>query len=125
LSDIDQSSLHWIRRQLYHWGVRCRAQGIGYPAMATTEKARIGRGGSFCGPSLPPDLEELDLVVARLAPQPKAIITECYTHFGTHSDHMIRLRLPARTYFARKKSAETLVYWSLQGGSESLTVRVA
>lgn len=112
--------LTWIRRQLYHWGVRCRAQGIGYPIMSATEQARIGRGGVFDGPSLPPDLEEIDRVVCRLEPQHKCVIIECYTHYGTHADHMIRLRLPERSYFRRKNLAETRVNTLLQFGSDFL-----
>src|SRR3954465_8751786 len=105
--------LHWIRRQLYHWGLRNRAQGIGYPNMATTEKARIGRGGGISELVLPPDLEEIDFAVRQLEREDRRVIAECYTHFGTHSDHMIRLRMPETTYFRRKKLAETRVYLSL------------
>jgi hypothetical protein len=113
-------NLHWIRRQLYHWGLRNRAQGIGYPTMATMEKARVGRGGVFEGPSLPPDLEDVDLAVRRLEPQHKLVIAECYTHWGTHADHMIRLRMSERTYFRRKNLAETRVYSLLQRDSDFL-----
>ena len=119
------TDLAWIRRQLYHWGLICRARGIGYPTMAATEKARIGRGGTFDGPSLPPDLQEVDIAVCRLEPQHKLVIVECYTHYGTHHDHMIRLRLPERTYFRRKNLAENRVNWFLQSGSEFGTIRVA
>jgi hypothetical protein len=106
--------LHWIRKQLYHWGLRNRAQGIGYPTMSAETKAIYGRGGRFEGPNLPPDLEEIDVAVRKLKPGHKEIIAECYTHGGTHQDHMIRLRLPERTYFHRKKTAETKVYWLVQ-----------
>lgn len=119
------TDLAWIRRQLYHWGVRNRVRGIGYPTMATTEQARIGRGGAFDGPSLPPDLLEVDWAVRQLERPHKAIITECYTHYGTHRDHMIRLHLPERTYFHCKKTAEQRVYWFLQRCSEMVNVRVA
>lgn len=112
--------LHWTRRQLYQWGVRNRAVGIGYPNMATTEKARIGRGGLFTEAKLPPDLEEVDQAVRLLEPLDKMVIAECYTHHGTHIDHMIRLRMPESTYFRRKKVAEKEVYWLLQRESETL-----
>jgi hypothetical protein len=110
--------LHWIRKQLYHWGLRNRAIGIGYSGMSSHEKARVGRGGLFCEASLPPDLEEIDVAVRRLEPQHKMVIAECYTHFGTHADHMIRLRMPETTYFRRKKLAEIRVYHLLPSGSE-------
>jgi len=113
-------NLHWVRRQLYHWGLMNRAHGIGYPTMAATEKARIGRGGVFEGPNLPQDLEEVDLAVRRLEPQHKLVIAECYTHYGTHMDHMIRLRMSERTYFRRKNIAEQRVYWLLQRDSDYL-----
>ncbi len=112
--------LSWIRRQLYQWGLRNRARGIGYPNMAATEKARIGRGGAFQEGYLPPDLEEIDLAVRLLESRDRAVIAECYTHSGTHSDHMIRLRMSEATYFRRKKVAETNVYCLLQRDSEFL-----
>ncbi len=112
--------LHWIRRQLYEWGLRNRAVGIGYAAMSSHEKARVGRGGLFCEPELPPDLQEIDVAVKKLEPQHKMVIAECYTHSGTHSDHMIRLRMPETTYFRRKKVAEMRVYCLLQCDSEKL-----
>jgi hypothetical protein len=112
------SQLHWVRIKLYEWGVRNRAQGIGYPTMATTEKARTGRGGAFSEATLPQDLEDIDRAVRMLEPQHKMIIAECYTHRGTHTDHMIRLRLPERTYFRRKNLAEIRVNTFLQCGSD-------
>jgi hypothetical protein len=119
---IQPSEHHWIRRQLYEWGKRCRAMGIGYPNMSTTEKMRVGRGGKFSEPELPPDLVLVDLAVQRVEPQHKLVIAECYTHFGTHIDHMIRLQMPESTYFRRKKLAETRVYWLLNTESEYRTV---
>jgi hypothetical protein len=104
------NNIHWIRIKLYEWGVRNRAQGGGYPSMASHEKARVGRGGLFCEPDLPPDLAEVDRAVARLEPQHKMVIAECYTHRGTHDDHMARLRMAARTYFRRKNLAENRVF---------------
>lgn len=120
MAELKIELLHWTRRQLYQWGVRNRAVGVGYPGMASTEKARIGRGGLFCEAKLPPDLEDVDNAVRLLAPPDKMVIAECYTHNGTHVDHMIRLRMPESTYFRRKKVAETAVYWSLQRESEYL-----
>jgi hypothetical protein len=113
-------SISWIRIKLYEWGLRNRAHGIGYPTMTSHEKARIGRGGLFCEASLPQDLEEIDVAVGRLEPQHRMMIAECYTHRGTHEDHMIRLRMPARTYFRRKNVAEQRVYCLLQCGSDFL-----
>lgn len=110
--------IYALRATLAQWGIRCRARGIGYPMMAATEKARIGRGGLFDGPYLPPDLERVDVAVARLEPQHKLVIVECYTHFGTHEDHMIRLRLPRTSYYRRKNLAEMRVNTLLQSGRE-------
>lgn len=115
--------LHWIRRQLYEWGIRNRAHGIGYPTMSVSEKMRVGRGGIHAEPALPPDLEAVDLAVRLLEPQHKMIIAECYTHRGTHADHMIRLQMPEATYFRRKNMAEKRVYSLLQCESETLIVR--
>jgi hypothetical protein len=94
-------------------------RGIGYPNMATFERACRGRGSLlFWETDLPEDLAAIDNAVTRLEPQHKLVIAECYTHRGTHSDHMIRLRMPESTYFRRKNLAETRVYWSLQHESE-------
>lgn len=112
--------LHWIRVKLYEWGLRNRVRGIGYPSMAATEKARVGRGGSFSEPSLPQDLEEIDHAVACLEPHHRLVIAECYTHSGSHSDHMIRLRMSPSTYFRRKNVAEKKVYCFLQRESDFL-----
>ena len=112
-------NLAWIRHQLYEWGLRNRAVGIGYPTMSSHEKARVGRGGVFEGPYLPPDLEEIDEAVRRLEPQHKMIIAECYTHYGTHDDHMIRLRLSRATYFRRKNFAEKRVFFLLRRETEN------
>lgn len=98
--------LHWIRIKLTDWGRRSRAIGIGYPTMAVTEKARIGRGGSFDGPSLPDDLMEIDAAVSRSPPQHKLILVECYTKDAHWREHAARLRLSADAYFRRKKKAE-------------------
>lgn len=106
--------LNWLRIKLYEWGCRNRAQGIGYPNMSSHEKALRGRGGRSEWPSLPPDLQEIDQAVLHLEPEHKLIIAECYTHYGTHDDHMIRLRLNRATYFRKKNLAESRVYWCLQ-----------
>jgi hypothetical protein len=109
--------LNWLRMKLYEWGVRNRVRGIGYPTMSSHEKARVGRGGVFYEPSLPPDLEDIDQAVRKLEPQHKLMIAECYTHYGTHDDHMARLRMARATYFRRKNVAESRVYWLLQSGT--------
>ena len=100
-----------IRIRLTAWGRLCRAVGIGYPTMAATERARIGRGGAFDGPYLPDDLAALDLAVARSEPHHKLIIVECYTKRGDWAEHAARLRLSKPTFFRRKNIAEKRVYW--------------
>lgn len=115
--------LHWIRIKLNEWGRRSRAVGIGYPTMAATEKARVGRGGAFNGPSLPPDLEEIDAAVSRADPQHRLILVECYTKGGQWRDHAARLRLSADSYFRRKKKAELVLYLTLRRANEPVASR--
>ena|SRR6188474_909871 len=100
------SNLYEIRARLTLWGRISRAIGIGYPTMAATEKARIGRGGSFGGPSLPDDLAELDVLVSRCPPQHKLILVETYTKGGNYLDHAARLRITVNAYYGRRKRAE-------------------
>jgi hypothetical protein len=98
--------LGYLRRQLSLWGRLCCAMGGGYPTMAATERARIGRGGVFDGPKLPDDIAELDVLVSRSPPQHKLILVEHYTKSGGWKDHAARLRLEKDAYFRRKKTAE-------------------
>ena len=112
------SDLLSIRMRLTLWGRLCRAIGIGYPTMAATEKARVGRGGLFDGPSLPQDLMVLDVAVARSPPQHKLIIVEAYTKSGDYRDHAARLNLSVDSYYRRKKSAEVYLNTALRGANE-------
>ena len=112
--------LQSIRMQLTLWGRLCRAMGIGYPTMSSHEKARIGRGGSFDGPTLPQDLMVLDVTVARSPPQHKLVIVEAYTKGGDYRDHAARLRLSVDAYYRRKKSAEVYLNTCLQRANENL-----
>src|SRR5690242_20355740 len=98
-----ERELIWIRLKLTQWGRVCRVLGIGYPTMSATEKARIGRGGSFGGPSLPPDLEEIDHEIAVAPAEHKIVLVEVYTKSGGWRDHAVRLALGKDAYFDRKK----------------------
>ncbi len=100
------NELYDLRRHLTLWGRLSRAIGIGYPTMAATEKARIGRGGAFNEVRLPDDIAELDALVSRLPPQHKLIVVEVYTKGGDYRDHAARLRLSVDAFYRRRKSAE-------------------
>jgi hypothetical protein len=103
-----------IRIQLTRWGRLCRALGIGYPNMATMERARIGRGGLIDGPTLPPDLAEIDYEVTVLEPDYRIILVEHYTKSGGWREHSFRLGLCKSDYYDRKESAETCLNTSLK-----------
>jgi len=100
------TEIQWIRLKLYQWGRWSRFRGLGFPSMSTTEKARIGRGGVWDGPTLPEDIEVIDLAVARSLPQHKLILVEHYTKEGSVRDHAARLALSRMTYWRRKALAE-------------------
>lgn len=117
MAKYSEAELCWIRAKLSLWGRRCRAIGLGYPSMAATEKARIGRGGSFSGPSLPPDLEEIDYAVTTSPRDYRIVLIERYTKHGTAHVHAARLLIAESTYFARLKSAERHINESLSGRS--------
>jgi hypothetical protein len=108
------TDLAYLRRQLSLWGRLCRAVGIGYPTMAATEKARVGRGGAFDGPTLPDDIAEIDVCVARSPPQHKLVLVECYTKDGDYRDHAARLRLSVDSYYRRRKRAEVYLNTALR-----------
>jgi len=111
-----------LRRRLTLWGRLCCAVGIGYPTMSSHEKARVGRGGVFNGPSLPEDLLAIDVAVSRAPPQHKLILVEVYTKGGHWSDHAARLRLSADSYFRRKKRAEVYLNSLLNSANGGATV---
>jgi hypothetical protein len=106
MGKYSEADLCWIRMKLTQWGRRCRALGIGYPCMTSTEKARIGRGGLFYGPSLPEDLEAIDAAVSRAPIGYKNVLIERYTKGGDSELHAARLLIARSTYFDRLKSAE-------------------
>lgn len=107
-------ALQWIRLKLYQWGRWSRFRGLGFPSMSSTEKARIGRGGGWDGPSLPEDIEAIDVAVARCLPQHKLILVEHYTKGGSVRDHASRLSVSRMTYWRRKDIAEKHVSILLQ-----------
>jgi hypothetical protein len=100
------SGLSWVRIKLRQWGRMARAVGVGYPSMASFERARIGRGGVFDGPSMPEDLAEIDWQVTRAPKHHKLMLVECYTKSGDWKDHAARLKLTVDAYYRRKKRAE-------------------
>jgi len=106
--------LCWIRVKLTQWGRMVRAVGGGYPSMATTEKARVGRGGSFDGPSLPDDLAAIDYHVTNAPNNHKMILVECYTKGGDYKDHAARLRIPVHAYYRRRNRAEVYLNTALR-----------
>lgn len=99
-------NLQSFRIELAKWGLMSRARGIGYPTMAATEKARIGRGGMWSEPELPADLQRVDDAVLRASPQHKLMLVEIYTKRASSEEHAARLRLTMPSYFRRKKVAE-------------------
>lgn len=103
---IIDTNLIGIRIQLTRWGRISRALGIGYPTMAATEKARVGRGGSFNGPSLPPDLAEIDYEVTISPFEHKRVIIEVYTKSGAWREHALRLGMGRDMYYDSRKRAE-------------------
>jgi hypothetical protein len=101
--------LSWTRVKLAEWGRCSRVQGLGYPSMSTTEKARIGRGGRGSDPSLPPDLEDIERVVAHAPRRHKTILVEAYTKRGTTRQHAARLGFSVGDYWRRRTRAELFV----------------
>jgi len=113
-SEQNAIDLCWTCAKLSQWGRRVRENGAGFPSMAATERARIGRGGTFSGPHLPDDLVELDGIIQRSPPQHKRLIVEAYTKNGRSADHAARLRLSVRDYWRRKTRAAQFICRRLQ-----------
>jgi DNA-directed RNA polymerase subunit RPC12/RpoP len=105
------TGLAWTVDQLYQWGKFVRDHGIGYPPMAATEKARIGRGGSgyHWNTPFPPDLEAIDRAVAIAPVDYKTVLVEHYSKFGFANEKAARLGISRQTYYQRKASAERYI----------------
>lgn len=114
---MSTTELHDIRIKLTLWGRLCRAIGVGYPTMASHERARIGRGGAFDGPSLPDEIAELDTLIARSPPQHKLILVEVYTKGGDYRDHSARLNLSVDAFYRRRKRAEVYLNTQWRGAN--------
>jgi hypothetical protein len=117
--------LIWIRIQLTAWGRLCRAMGIGYPHMSTTERARVGRGGVSDGPSLPDDLAEIDYEVAVAPIEHKIILIEAYTKGGHWTEHAVRLGMNKDKYYSRKESAELYLNTQVMGANRMDMLRAS
>jgi hypothetical protein len=102
------------RAMLSQWGRCCRAMSGGYPTMAATEKARIGRGGIPGTLELPERVQAIDVIVARSAPCYRIILVESYTKGGTTRQHAARLGLSSGDYWRRRTRAEEHVRDRLQ-----------
>lgn len=100
------TGLMWTVDLLYRWGKMVRDNGIGYPHMAATEKARIGRGGKDHSTPFTPDLEAVDRAVTKAPVDFKTILVEHYTKFGYVSEKAAHLGISRQTYYQRKASAE-------------------
>lgn len=92
---------------LYQWGRMVRDHGIGFPPMAATEKARIGRGGGQdLNTPFPPDLEAVDRAVTRAPIDYKTVLVEHYTKFGYITEKAAHLGISRETYYKRRAAGE-------------------
>lgn len=108
------TGLDWTVCKLNEWGRWVRDRGIGYPPMAATEKARIGRGGKGeLNKELPPDLEVIDQAVASAPIDFKAVLVEHYSKHGYATEKAARLGISRQTYYKRKTSAERHIATSI------------
>jgi hypothetical protein len=102
------------RAMLAQWGRCCRARSEGYPTMAATEKARIGRGGIPGTSELPERVRVIDAIVARCTVSHRVILVESYTKGGSTRQHAARLHLSSGDYWRRRTKAEEHVRDCLQ-----------
>jgi DNA-directed RNA polymerase specialized sigma24 family protein len=102
------------RAMLSQWGRCCRASSGGYPTMAATEKARIGRGGIPGTQELPERVRAIDVIVARSPRAHRVMLVESYTKGGTTRQHAARLGLSSGDYWRRRTRAEEHVRDRLQ-----------
>lgn len=101
------TGLDWTICKLNEWGRWVRDRTGGYPSMAATEKARVGRGGrGELNTELPPDLRVIDEAVAMAPVDYKAVLVEHYTKHGLGTEKAAHLGVSRQTYYLRKRSAE-------------------
>lgn len=98
----------FTRRRLSEWGRWAKGGLPSMPTMSSTEKARIGRGGT---PNLdmPPDIAEVDIIVCRADPAQRLILIVHYVQAGTLGEKAARLNLSRHSFRRHLDRAEWYV----------------
>jgi hypothetical protein len=122
---MTERDLDYLRSRLKLWGRICSALGIGFPSMAATERARIGRGGVFDGPNIPDFLADVDHAVSVAPPQHKLVIVETYTKNGNYRDHAARMQISVDAYYRRRNKAEVYLNTALSCANGSVDSRAS
>jgi hypothetical protein len=98
----------FTRRRLSDWGRWAKGGLPSMPTMSSTEKARIGRGGT---PNLdmPPDIAEIDNIICRAEAAHKLILIVFYVQAGALGDKAARLNLSRHSFRRHLDRAEWYV----------------
>jgi len=103
-----------VRVMLTMWGRWARSGMPGsLPHMATTEKARIGRGGNGDSAPMPPHVAEIDHLVCIAPPQEKRVLIVYYTQHGTVSEKAARVDLTPSEFNDYRERGESFVALNL------------
>jgi hypothetical protein len=122
---MSNGELDYLRSRLKLWGRICSAVGIGFPSMAATERARIGRGGVYSGPNIPDFLADVDHAVSTAPPQHKLVLVEHYTKGGNFRDHAARMQISVDAYYRRRNKAEVYLNTALSGANGGVPLRAS
>jgi hypothetical protein len=77
--------------------------------MATTEKARIGRGGTGDSAPMPPHVAEIDHIICIAPPQEKRVLIVYYTQHGTVSEKSARVGMTPTEFNDYRERGESFV----------------
>lgn len=105
------AGLDWTRVRLTRWGQWCRGgENHGFPSVSILAK-NIGESGKVhYGPEyMPPDIEEIDITVARLPVEQKACLITVYCRVGPLWWKAAKLGISRRTLRRRLDQSEIAV----------------
>ena len=99
-----------VRIMLAKWGRYARSGGpMGYPNMATMERARIGRGGGRDDAPMPIDIAFIDGIICEAPEKYKKVLIIYYSQTGGEDEKAFRADMDLSEFKDIREKAESYV----------------
>ena len=103
-----------VRVLLANWGRWSRSAMPGeLPHMSTTEKARMGRGGSSDDREMPDDVAVVDKAVWKAPKEQRLVLIVYYAQAGHIMDKAYRMEISLKEFNQRREMGESFVAMNL------------